>query len=503
MANLQAAQLAGFESVEAMLARGTTALDFLAPEEHDRARTNIQALAEAEVPWNREYVAIRVDGSRFPIELSTSMLWDFEGNPTGMVCMIRDITARKQAEEALAAAAKEWSVSFDAMADGVSLHSPEHVILNVNRALCEILGRTREELIGKKCHEVFHRAGAPFAGCPLQKSLQTHCREDAELYEASLGKWLAASTSPVYDDEGCLVRLVHVVRDVSDRRRADEELLDTQRQAVAANRAKTQFLASMSHEIRTPMTSILGFADLLMGSDLSRDEHMAYLKAIQRNGRVLLDLLNEILDLAKIESGKMSIEPIDCSLRQLIDDVLAVVRMSAQEKGLSLDVIHDGPIPRIIHTDSTKLRQILVNLAGNAVKFTQRGGVRICVRCDPLRQGMSRLQFAVSDTGIGIAPDMLVGLFQPFTLGDTSTTRRFRGTGLGLAISKRLANLLGGDIEVSSEHGQGSTFTLTIEAETVAGVVEPAAACDACAGRVAPVGGGAVDCIHAESTPPA
>jgi PAS domain S-box-containing protein len=260
----------------------------------------------------------------------------------------------------------------------------------------------------------------------------------------------------------------HVVQleDAAQKIREQSFALQLEKErADAANRAKSEFLANMSHEIRTPMTAILGYADLLRDRVTDSADHEA-IDTIRRNGDHLLAIINDILDLSKIESGRLDVECIPCSPSQLVADVTALVRPRADEKGLMLAVEFEGPIPAIVHSDPFRLRQILINLIGNAIKFTDRGRVLVKVGLSnsPLTNSptTSHLAFSVSDTGIGITPDKLERLFQPFTQADASTTRRYGGTGLGLAICKRLCDMLAGELIAESALGQGSTFRLSI-----------------------------------------
>jgi len=240
--------------------------------------------------------------------------------------------------------------------------------------------------------------------------------------------------------------------------------------AETANRAKGEFLANASHELRTPLTAILGYTELLLDPGLSKSEQQSHLQTIRRNGAVLLEIINDILDLSKIEAGKMTVERTRCPLWQTVEDLVSLMRVRATEAGLKLEVDYDFPLPRTIETDPVRLRQILMNLVGNALKFTEQGEVRITVRCIDQATSAPRVRFIVADTGIGIAPEEMERLFKPFTQADASTTRRFGGTGLGLTISERLARMLGGEIEVQSELGVGSTFTLSIDPGSLDGV---------------------------------
>ena len=248
-----------------------------------------------------------------------------------------------------------------------------------------------------------------------------------------------------------------------------QELERARKIAETASQTKSDFLSYMSHEIRTPMTAILGYTVLLVDDEVSESERLAYIQTIRRNGDHLLTLINDILDHSKIEAGRLEVERIECSLVPLVDDVIELMRVRAKEKGLTLDVAFELPLPHRIHTDPIRFRQILVNLVGNAVKFTDRGGVRVMVRMDERSSPLRRLAIDVHDTGIGMSPEQLGRLFSAYTQVDAMNVRRAAGTGLGLTISRRLAHLLGGDVTVRSESGKGTTFTVTVDAGAVAG----------------------------------
>ena len=245
--------------------------------------------------------------------------------------------------------------------------------------------------------------------------------------------------------------------------------------AESATRAKSEFLANMSHEIRTPLTAILGYTELVSDGCLrqcsfGKQRMGEYVGTVVRNGEHLLQLVNDILDLSRIEAGKLEIERRRCSPIEVVDDVISLMSVRAAAKTLPLEAGYLGPVPEYIQSDPTRLRQILINLLGNAIKFTNSGSVRLAVRLIGSAKGPSHLSFEVSDTGIGIAEEQMPMLFEPFSQADSSTVRLYGGTGLGLVISRQLARMLGGDITLTSTPGKGSTFCLTIGTGALDGV---------------------------------
>jgi len=274
----------------------------------------------------------------------------------------------------------------------------------------------------------------------------------------------------IRDVNGNAVEASGMIQDITERRLIDAQLQKAKEGADASNLAKSEFLANMSHEIRTPMTAIVGFADMVLHKDQGKVARMEWADIIQRNAKHLLELINEILDLSKIEALQMTVERIAFDLPALLSEIVSLMRPRAIEKGLAFGITFQGPVPHLIQTDPMRLRQILVNLTGNALKFTEAGKIDIRIENEHAGGPNIVLRVDVIDSGMGMTPEQLGRLFRPFTQADGSITRKFGGTGLGLTISRRLAKLLNGDISVTSSLGVGSVFTMKVDGGPSAGV---------------------------------
>ncbi len=444
--------------------------------------------------------ALRRDGTEFPIELSLSSVrlhgrWSAIG-------IVRDITKRQAVEAALRDSEERLQRILNSVHAGILVIDAEtHEVIDANRAALEMIGTTKKDLAGRRCHG--NICPHEERRCPVTEFGQTIDNAETTLRTAAGYHTPILKTVVRTDLEGRACLLESFV-DISDRKHAEQKLRESntmmvealaseKRTAVqleaamgelelatewaqAATQAKTEFLANMSHEIRTPMTAILGFAEDLLDEDLPKGDRIAAVQTIRNNGQYLLEIINDILDISKIEAGKLEVERIRFDVADLIEEVRLLMKVRADGKGLPLDFEYVGALPESIHSDPTRLKQILINLIGNAIKFTETGGVRLVTRFlvpDPTSHdapGEPMIQFEVIDTGVGMAPDQVAQLFQPFAQADNSTTRKYGGTGLGLTISKRLAGMLGGDIAVESEPGVGSAFRVTVATGPLDGV---------------------------------
>jgi PAS domain S-box-containing protein len=470
--------LSGYSHDELMLLKPK---DLSRPDMRAQLEKRAAARMRGEVvPSRYENIIITKSGETKWLDFAATLM-RYRGAPA-ILTVAFDITERKKAEDEL----RKFKTISDKAGYGIIVVDLEGNSVYVNSSFAKMHGYTPDEIIGKHI-SVIHTEQQMAKVNRLIEELNRkgiyvseevwHKRKDNTEFPTLMTGTL------IKDEKGIPLFMAGTAVDITERKQTMEALRrakdDLERanadlehaaaranelaaQAQAANVAKSEFLANMSHEIRTPMTAILGFSDLLMASNLSLHEQQEYLLGIQRNGQALLELLNDILDISKIEAGKLGVEPRNCAIRQVVDDTLSIVKVRAEQKGLTLDVKYAEPLPKTIITDPARLRQILVNLAGNAIKFTKHGGVQIMVRCQTQETCSARIQFVISDTGIGIPPEKLDDVFRPFTQIDSLLTRRHGGAGLGLAISKRLANALGGDIDVTSQIDKGSVFIFTV-----------------------------------------
>jgi len=383
--------------------------------------------------------------------------------PVEPVVLIATINAHlraRRAEADLISSAREWQAMFDATSDGICLQDREGRIVRTNAAMSRILGIPTDRILGRRCCVFAPGETRHVEGCPFVRVAENRRRETADV---QLGDcWFALVIDPLLDENGEVAGAVQILSDITEPKRSEQELAEARRQADAANRAKSIFLANMSHEIRTPMTAILGMAGLLLDSPLS-SEQRDYLEMMRSSATALLDIINDILDFSRIERGKLELRPVDFSLADAVDETLKSLAINAHQKGLELSYYIPPDVPDALTADAGRLRQVLVNLVGNAVKFTPTGEIVVRVAKQAEKDGRATLLFSVTDTGIGIAPERQRVIFSAFSRGHDEAIGSLRGTGLGLAISSRMVAAMGGSIKVDSQPGLGSTFSFTID----------------------------------------
>ncbi|MCP4671739.1 MAG: response regulator, partial [Desulfobacula sp.] len=437
---------------------------------------------------------IKKDGSKIYVETSVALMKDNKDRTIGFRGIVRDRTERVQSEkdsaeinEELASLNDELEMSieranqmtaesamayleldqiFQASTEGMWVISSSFDILRVNKMFLSIIDKSNEEIIGKKCYEVFPIHLCHTQKCPLSRIMDdsvNHVEFDIEVkIKDSSSNPFILSAYPFRDVGNEIIGAVIGLKDITERKKS-ETLQEEKIKAEADNLAKSAFLANMSHEMRTPLNGIIGMTELIEDTDLN-DNQKKIFDTISNEAKSLVGIVSDVLDFSKIEAGKFDLENIEFDLRHLIDNVSSSIAMRARQKGLEFISFLSPDVPCIVIGDPGRLRQILINLAGNSLKFTHKGEIFIhAKKLDDLDEDKVKIRFSVKDTGIGIAKDKQKKIFESFTQADGSTTRKYGGTGLGTAISRQLVEMMGGEIGVESEEGKGSIFWFTIE----------------------------------------
>src|SRR5262245_45516629 len=429
-------------------------------EVYDRG---LRALAPTVRTDKREITALHRDGHEFKIEITLAS--QHRDGRQSFVAFVREMSPRQRALDAVGWDAERFRGILDQIEDGCFVVDIRGHYLFVNDAFCEIFGVERDEILGEHFSiTTTNKTRRAETIARYREILRTGEPVRSYEYEVTLRnpavKWVEQSVSLERDPQGRPIGFLAIIRDTTARKLAEQELGQAKEAAEAANRAKSEFLANMSHEIRTPMNGIIGMAALALDTQLTPYQADC-LNTINRQAETLLRIINDVLDFSKIESRNVELESAPFTLAAVVGDVVQPLVVTSQDKGLTLThrVAPDVP-PRLVG-DAVRLEQVLTNLLANAVKFTERGTVDLDVRVDSTSDQAVTLHFSVADTGIGVASDKQVVIFQPFRQADGSTTRRFGGTGLGLTISTMLVQLMGGRIWVDSQPGVGSTFHFT------------------------------------------
>jgi PAS domain S-box-containing protein len=420
------------------------------------------AYSQGITSFRRDEVFWRKDGSFFDISY-TSVPQRKGDDIIGAIVVFRDITNRKKTEDALLESETRLKSILATANEGFWWIDNDLRTVEVNDMMCNLLGRRREEILGRTPYEFLDEENMAI----MKEEIKRRIKGETSVYEIAVIRpdgskvYSLFHATPLFDKNKVKTGAFALVTDITPHKKMAEELIIARNKAEAATRAKSDFLANMSHEIRTPMNAVLGMTHLALKTELT-PKQKDYLTKIQISANSLLGVINDILDFSKIEAGKLSMESIGFNLDEVLDNLATQITIKAQEKeGLEVLFSTDADVPRSLVGDPLRLSQILLNLANNAIKFTEHGEIVVSAELVSLEKKRAAIQFSVRDTGIGLSPEHMARLFSSFSQADNSITRKYGGSGLGLAICQRLVEMMGGKIWVESTPGVGSTFFFT------------------------------------------
>jgi len=457
---------------------GELGASFIHPDDVDRVLATVRMLAIGhgiEPARDRAYRIRKADGAYVWVEANSSVVHETDGSVRAIICQMRDISERRAAQQALAESEARYRLLAENSLDVTACCRPDGTFCFLTSGIRKLLGFEVEELIGRKAYEFIH----PDDRSRVREAFVEHMRRGSGAapirYEyraiAKDGRevWLEANPSGVFDPAtGVLIEVQDILRDVTDRKALDCQLLAAKDAAEAATVVKAEFLSNISHELRTPLTAIIGYTCLLAEAPDLPEPVRRHTERIESAGQTLLSLINGILDFSRLEAGQFTVSPRVCSPTQIARGCLDLLALAAETKGVRLEYVEAEDVPTSLLVDSDVCRQVLVNLIGNAVKFTDSGFVRLAVE---FKANASMLLFSVEDTGVGIPSTQVSKLFRRFSQVDGSSTRKHGGAGLGLAICKGLVEASGGHISVMSKPGVGSVFSFSIPATPSDGIV--------------------------------